>query len=99
MLKRLELSGIDGLASVVAVAARLSATQCRVVHCPRIVGKRNLAEVVTSLTGSSGLELGVYRHIVSARVPPIPPDRSHKNPVWGRTGPYYILLLLATADS
>ena len=49
-----------------------------------MVGKpKNLVEVVTSLTGSSELGLGVYRHIVFAHVPPIPPDRSHKNPVGG----------------
>ncbi len=54
--------------------SRLNATaQCaaqyQVEHCPRIVRKRrNFDEVVMSLTGSSGLELGVYRHIVFARV-------------------------------
>ena len=44
---------------------------------------KKLVEVFTTLTGPSGSELGVYRHIVSAHVSPIPYYRSHKNPVGG----------------
>ena len=52
--------------------------------------RQNLVEGVTPLTGPSGLELGVYRHIVSARVSPIPTEWSHKNPLWRGTGNYLL---------
>ena len=69
VLKRLELSDIEGLG------------QCQVVHCPRMVGKsRRLRESRPSRV--LRVLQDVYTCIVSAHVGPIPTSfRSHKHPV------------------
>ena len=69
--EKAEFLGIDGLASVVAPL---------IVTVSRTVGKNKSDEVLTSLMGSSELELEMYRHMC---LPPMPPESSHQNLLLG----------------
>ena len=55
-----------------------------------LIKKRVYHKSPTSVT--FGVRDRSERHILSARVPPIPNDRSHKNPVVRRQGNYLLVL-------